>query len=233
TGAGTTYCVTASVATVSYKIDSSTASTTPVQGVCSGHTADGYIVNLHPNPGALSTGGYSNYAGLSPNASSLSTVAAGWASSGSASRATWSVGGDPTQGDLGIYTNSNSALTSGRTYTLRYRINAGQNATVAGPGIWANSGIFSITASSAGTTSFIANTPVTRWVTFTGDAAALGSGLRIVQHPTIAAGYYYEISDVTLYEGVYNSAINFCWGNSPGWIWNGTANNSTSTGPPL
>ena len=229
-GTAGVFCITTTVVNKSYKVSDST---TPAAGGCPGHGQGGVaaVTNLHPNPGGASTTGYSNYAGPAPNVSTMSSVSSTWSASGTAFRTTWTTGGS-TSGDLGIYVNSNSALTAGKTYTHLYRISAGQASSITGPGIWAGSGVFSISASSAGTTTFSTNTPVTRWATFTADAAAMGAGLRIVQTPTIAAGYYYELSDVMLYEGTYNSSLGFNWGNSPNWAWNGTPNNSTSTGPP-
>ena len=223
-----TYCVTASTGGVSYTV---TENTSPESGACSGHASGGVLTNLHRNPGATANTGYTSYTGPAPNASTMTTVSASWSASGSAVRTIWSAGGS-SSGDVGVFTNAWNGLTAGTTYTLRYRVNAGQNSTLGIPGIYASSGTYSISArSTSSPTALTANTPVTRWVTFQGDATALGAGLRIVQTPQIVAGYYYEISEAVLYEGSYNSAVGFYWGSSPGWTWNGTQNNATSTGP--
>lgn len=48
---------------------------------------------------------------------------------------------------------------------------------------------------------------------------------------TTVAGMQYWIDDVMLVKGT--EPANYADGNSAGWVWSGTANNSTSSGPAL
>lgn len=229
-----TFCITASSGSSSYYVNQS--SSTPIKGGCAGHGQGGAaaITNLHPNPGAVTTAGYGAWAGNTGNTNSNATVAAGWSASGSAFRSTWSAVTSNT-GDLQVYLNSNSSLTAGSTYTVRYRLMANQNGSVSAPGVYSSAGTNSLIARShTSDITLTAGTPVEIWVTFQGDATAITSGFRIIQNPrSNVAGNSYELSEAVVYAGARTSPIGFYWGNSPSWIWNGTQNASTSTGPAL
>jgi hypothetical protein len=72
------------------------------------------------------------------------------------------------------------------------------------------------------------------YATFTADAAAVNDGLRLYfQISNKASGTVAEYADINLYPGDYDASRNWASGDSPNWVWNGTANNSTSTGPAL
>jgi prepilin-type N-terminal cleavage/methylation domain-containing protein len=227
-----TYCVTATTGSTSYKA-SSTAKT-PTSGGCDGHGQGGVaaITNLHRNPGATSTTGYGAWDGGSGNVITTGVNAAAWSQSNSAYRATWTTVAS-VNGDLQVYVNSGSVLTAGTTYTLRYRVVAGQNSTISAPALYASAGTHSTIARSHNSDiTLTAGTPVEIWLTFQGDATALTSGFRVNLNPrNKVAGHYYELSEAVLYTGARDPGIGFFWGNSPNWVWNGTANNATSTGP--
>lgn len=228
----TSYCVTVTNGTASYKVTDTSGA--PVAGGCPGDGVGGVaaITNLHPNPGAISGTGYGSWAGNTGNTNTTGVVAAAWSRSGSAYRSTWTAANNNT-GDLQVYVNSNSILQPNTVYTVRYRVVANQNSTVSSPGLYSSAGTNTLVAKSySGSISYPAGTPMDVWATFQGDATALTSGFRILLNPrNVAAGDSFDISEAVLYPGSYNSAIGFYWGNSPNWIWNGAANNSTSTGP--
>ena len=229
-----TFCVTATSGSSSYYL--SNASTTPTKGGCAGHGQGGVtaITNLHPNPGAITTAGYGAWAGNTGNTNTNTTVTAGWSASGSAFRSTWTAFSNNT-GDLQVYVNSNSVLSPNTQYTVRYRLVANQNGSVSAPGLYSSAGTNSIIARShTSDITLTAGTPVEIWMTFQGDATALTSGFRVIQNPrNNAVNNSYELSEAVVYAGARNSSVGFYWGNSPSWLWNGTPNASTSTGPPL
>jgi prepilin-type N-terminal cleavage/methylation domain-containing protein len=229
-----TYCLTATTGATSYKVSSSAS--TPTAGGCAGHGVGGVaaITNLHRNPGATSATGYGAWDGASGNAGSASTTAAGWSLSNSAYRYTWTTVAS-VNGDIQVHVNNGSVLTAGTTYTLRYRLVAGQNSTISAPALYSSAGTnTTIARSHSADIALTAGTPVEIWLTFQGDATALASGFRVNQNPrSKVAGHYYELSEAVVYAGSRDPAIGFFWGNSPNWVWNGTVNSSTSTGPPL
>lgn len=227
-----TYCVTATTGSTSYKASSTT--NTPTSGGCAGHGQGGVaaITNLHRNPGATSTTGYGAWDGASGNAGASSITAAGWSLSNSAYRYTWNTVAS-VNGDIQVHVNNGSVLTAGTTYTVRYRLVAGQNSTISAPALYASAGTHStIARSHSSDITLTAGTPVEVWLTFQGDATALASGFRVNQNPrNKVAGHYYELSEAVMYTGARDPAIGFFWGNSTNWTWNGTPNNATSTGP--
>lgn len=233
TGSTPTFCVTGTNGNSSFYLNNSTA-TAPTKGGCAGHGQGGVaaITNLHPNPGAMSATGYGSWAGNTGNTITTGVVAAPWSGSGSAYRSTWTAVASAT-GDLQVYVNSGSPLSANTTYTVRYRIKANQNGSVSAPGLYSSAGTNStIARSHTSDIALTAGTPVEIWLTFQGDATALASGFRILQNPrSNVANNSYELSEAVVYAGTQNSAVGFFWGNSTNWVWNGTQNASTSTGP--
>ena len=81
-------------------------------------------------------------------------------------------------------------------------------------------------------TSMSLNQTYIAWATFTGDQTALDANYRMyVPITNKTVGTTIEYADIDLYPGNYDASRTWHSGDSPGWIWNGTANNSTSTGP--
>ena len=233
-----TFCVTATTQGVSYYVSSTNS--TPIVGACPGHGANGVavITNFHPNPGAVTTNGVGNYAGTTGNAASASTVAASWSGSGSAYRTTWTnVSGNTGDGDIQIRLDTGT-LQPDTKYTVTFRLR-GPNRTsaISAPNLYSSAGASAYTVYDRSQTayqSFTANQVADRWITFQATSAGISGGLRVVQSLSAkVVNDYMEISDIMIYEGDYDSAKTWKWGNSPGWIWNGTVNNSTSTGPVL
>ncbi|MDB5165739.1 MAG: hypothetical protein JWM00_629, partial [Candidatus Saccharibacteria bacterium] len=231
TGAGTTYCVTASVATVSYKIDSSTASTTPVQGVCSGHTADGYVVNLATNPSFESgTTGW-------PGAQASVSQSAVWAANGTSSIKITPTSGASTDSFTSIGCSTCLVgLSVGSTYTFSGTINIPTPQTgtldsrartiVAYSWIGASASLLGQSTATPNTTG-----STRKSVTFTIPASTDGVQIRLYNGATTVADNSVYWDSVMLTQG--STGYSFADGNSPGWVWNGIANNATSTGPPL
>ena len=74
-----------------------------------------------------------------------------------------------------------------------------------------------------------------QWVRLNNTFTTLTSGSVVIyvlnNAATTVAGTQYWIDDVMLVKGT--EAVNYADGNSTGWVWNGTANNSSSNGPAL
>lgn len=228
-----TYCITATTGPTSYK--ASSTAMTPTSGGCAGHGVGGVaaITNLHKNPGATSTIGYGAWDGSSGNAGATSITNPTWSQSGSAYRYTWTTVAS-VNGDVQVYLNTGNVLTAGTTYTVRYRVVSGQNGTISAPTLYSSAGTnTTIARSHTSDITLTAGVPVEIWMTFQGDATALASGFRVNFNPrNKVAGHYFELSEAVIYAGNRDPSIGFFWGNSSNWVWNGTANNATSTGPP-
>lgn len=228
-----TYCITATNNNVSYFISNSSPS--PRSGGCPGHSQNGGVIitNLFRNPGAVgSAAGFGSWSGATGNSVNTGIVAAPWSNSGSAFRATWPTVAASGSGDVQVILAGNG-LAPGVTYTVVSRVKAPARATSIGnQSVYAATGSFSTLARSHATS--VGATPnqvITMWVTFTADEAAYAATLRMVQGFTKAANDSIEISDVIIYEGEYNPSINWGWGESENWVWQGTPHNSTSFGP--
>ncbi|MCD8561495.1 prepilin-type N-terminal cleavage/methylation domain-containing protein [Candidatus Saccharibacteria bacterium] len=245
TGSGTTYeyrydntvnpktfCLTATTNNVSYYVSSTTSA--PTAGACAGHGVNGVaaITNLIPNPSIeSSTSGYS---------ASRSTVATSnaWAGSGSYSlRQTPTDSGSTDSfvsvgGDVGAL---RLGMEAGKTYTFSatLRLSAAQTGTLFSGARTIRA--FTKTASTSYVSNYSATAPnqagTTRLsTTFTIPVDATEAFLRLYSGALVNGGDSWW-DDLMLTEG--SSTPSFADGSSPGWIWNGTPNNSTSTGPPL
>lgn len=210
----TTYCLTATNGTTSYKI--SNANTKPSTGGCAGHGVGGVaaITNIVPNPRGLSA---TSNGWFRPLVGTDMTVA---------SNVTWNSRSDWNRLAFNGTGNSTArlrlplaSLTNGSTYTISVLL--GNN-----------------TASSATTTLDFCDlgyTPVTlspgetRRVTFSTSRATYDSTYSFVDMTAPTGGILATDAMVTQGTNTYAYAD----GSTQDWIWNGTANNSTSTGPPL
>lgn len=210
----TTYCLTATNGTTSYKI--SNTNTKPSTGGCAGHGVGGVaaITNIVPNPRGLSA---TSTGWFRPLVSADMTVA---------SNVSW----------------------NGRTDWNRLAFNGTGNSTAR-----LRLPLASLANGSTYTTSVLLGNNTASPVTTTLDFCDLGH--RTV---TLAPG---EVQRVTIsatratYDAVYSfvdllgptggilatdamvtqgtNTYAYADGNSQDWIWNGSANNATSTGPPL
>jgi prepilin-type N-terminal cleavage/methylation domain-containing protein len=228
---GTTYCVTATNGTMSYKI--SNTATNPTQGGCAGHGVGGVaaITNLVRNPVAAtgtsdwvttaSTGGTSTGSRLTGQATPLPGVSTAYRITLTGTPASW----------WRVQNSSNIPVTAGRQYTasgwVRPSVAVGTYVII----IWQNSAGSTIQENASTATTHAVNTWERRSVTATAPAGAvsvrlqLGSpGGGVINATLDGTGMLFEDS-ATL--------NNFADGNSPDWVWNGTANLSSSTGPPV
>ncbi len=240
TSSGNAYCLTGTNSGVSYFISNGNAS--PTSGGCVGHGVGGVapITNLVRNPKAgANSSDWNSY--VAPGAAYTSTrVASGGPSAAASSfyRVTWTTA--PT--GAGVIGSSNGVaganpVTPGVTYTFagygkvswsgaitKVQINwldisgagvgtvASGPATAQSPGVWARKDV-----------SGIAPTGASRAVVYFRQDSGVGT------LPPLNATF--DATGFLLTEGP--TLYNYADGDSPSWVWNGTLNNSTSTGPPL
>jgi prepilin-type N-terminal cleavage/methylation domain-containing protein len=230
TGNPKTFCLTATSQNVSYFV--SNAAPTPSAGACPGHALDGgvAITNLARNPGANNInywGTYGGGVGGGATPVTLSIVTASWAPSGSAARVTASAGATSTHAELGGIRNySVTAPTSG-TISVSVQMRASSTRPASGFLRVRQAGIADIVGPSV----TLGTTPQTVQVTATGLTPGVAYGVSYKENgtATFPSGDYIEASALMLVDGP--SIYPYADGNSTGWMWNGAANSSTSTGP--
>ena len=213
-----TYCLTATNSTTSYKISNSLAN--PTVGGCAGHGQGGVaaITNFITNP-------------------NFETNTIGWAVNG-----TNSIVSSPdvkfsgakslkivTTGTSNVGTNIQLPLDSGVTYTfsgyvyLPASFGSGLRMCVWGAPINGNALTCTSSISSTGS-----------WQRLTYTATTTSAG-------TVRLYFYNGSNDAAIGAAAYvdgvmltksNSAYNFADGSTTNWAWDGTPDNSTSTGPP-
>lgn len=216
---GSTYCLTATKDTISYKI--SNTDTSPSQGGCAGHGTGGVaaITNIVTNPNfeASTTGWSSN--GTNSIAPSTDFKFSGAKSLKIATTGTSNVG-----------TNTQLTLEAGATYTfsgyiyLPSSFGSGLRMCVWGAPINNNA----LTC-----TSYISSTGSWQRLSYTGTATSAGT-VRL---------YFYNgsgdalVGAVSYIDGILvtksSNLYGFADGSTSNWIWNGTPDNATSTGPPV
>jgi len=217
-----TFCVTATAGTTSYY--SSSTSTTATLGGCPGHGQKGVapITNLAINPSAESI-----ISGFSANNSVNSVISrsTAMAYSGLTSILVQA------QGTSGGYNGVNMpvAVTANKTYTFSAWVYlnttysaGGVAATSNGVGTGVKQGNF------INTTGSWQRTSVTFTPTQTGNATFYVITSSASGGPPTTASFYTDGWMVTEGADLYP----FADGNTTDWTWNGTTNNSTSTGPP-
>lgn len=215
TGSAGSFCVTGTQGDTSMYMSDTQSS--PVSGGCPGHGQGGVaaITNLSVNPRAQAGGG-----GWSSNNGAILTCSTGNA-----------VAGHP----LGIVTATkcNPIVTTSSSIMSLYNIDSlGNTATVRWVGVW-------VWASAAGYKAYTGNgapvnLPAATWTFIRAGSAAAGWSGAYVQTQSGAAA---PMTDYAMATGVISVAgpgpYNYADGSSSNWVWNGTVNRSTSTGPPL
>lgn len=226
-----TYCLTATNGTTSYKISNTSATATV--GGCPGHGQGGVaaVTNLITNP-SIETGTATYGIGGVGVASSTD-----WANNG-----THSLKLTPTGATSDSYTNVSGdtgavrlGMQAGNTYTVSATINllAPQAGTLqpsrartirlftkVGAGAYVETGP-TAAPNSAGATRLT--------YTFTVPVGATEAFIRLYNGSNSSTDLvYWDSIMLTAGSNVYNYAD----GASPNWIWNGTPNSTTSTGPP-
>ncbi len=216
-----TYCVTATTNGVSYYESDATAN--PTAGACAGHGVDGVpaITNQAINPSLETTtsgwGGYGNAPGLLR----VNTIA----QSGS-----YSYRIAPTGAGFNGSQQLMSGLTAGAEYTGSAWFN--RNAGTAGAQLaieWRNAG--GIVGSSSNSASLSATTGTWQRLTVTGTAPATSDRAYLITRYTSGVANV-DIMFVDSMMFTTGPAVpSYADGTSPNWVWNGTVQNSTSTGP--
>ena len=216
---GTTYCITGTNGTASYMI--SDTATTPTAGGCAG---DG-------------TGGVAAVTNLMTNPSAENDASGMWANTASPTIAQSNV-----QAKFGTYSYALTSTTVSPddagliqptvqpgTYTLSYSYFTPVSRSVYFDECNSTSGGCT---SQSGLQTVAANTWTRIVATFTVGGTGAQS-LSIYLHGTNgpnSSGNTIYIDGLMLTAG--SSTYNYADGNSPSWIWNGSANSATSTGPP-
>lgn len=217
TSTANTYCLTATKGTTSYKIAND--SSTPAPGGCAGHGVGGLaaITNIVPNPkgtSSTSTGWFRPLVGADMSVASTVT----WNGRSDWNKLAWNGTGNSTA-RLRLPLAS---LTNGSSYTISVLL--GNNGTSA---ITANMDFCDV-----GSTSVVVQPNEVKRATFTASRAtydAVYSFVDLAPSTNAATGILATEAMVTVGGATYNYAD----GNTTDWVWNGTANNATSTGSPV
>jgi prepilin-type N-terminal cleavage/methylation domain-containing protein len=233
---GATYCVTATNGTVSYMITNDAP--IPVAGGCPGHGVGGALAltNFVPNP-SVETNTTSWSAQYSTGGAGTIARMTGGGQTGSAYiRQTWTTAPTGVGGGAWVQNSTNGIITEGKTYTASAYLRPSKAQRVAAYIYWINSAGSSISTISG--PAQIA--PAGSWTRVSVTATAPVGTTRFYVVPwsisgtgfvTWAAGDYMDADSVMMTES--SGVVPYADGSSTNWIWNGTVNNSTSTGPQL
>ena len=228
TSDGTTYCLTATNVSISYYLNSTTTPS-PAAGGCPGHGVGGNsaITNLATNP-------------------SVETATPPWQPGNVLSQIARS-----NTGLYGAYALRQTITTSGQAYiyntagTGGVSVSAGQviNASLSVKNIsggsrpffvalvWRDGAGNGVGTQANGTTTDVAVGSTSR-LTVTGTAPSGASTVQVQARTNSAVqNDVYDWDGLMLTEG--STVYNYADGSSQNWVWNGTANASSSTGPAL
>jgi len=210
-----TFCLTATKGTTSYYINQDGI---PQNGGCVGHTVGGTpITNMALNP-SLESSATDWTPSNAANISVLRTQVGGkWVLQ--AKRLTTAAAA------VRISYNTPIAVTNGSTYTVSASVTSTVNQTlrmdVRLPG--GTTVIYSNT--------FVVTAGVPQRIYTTGVVTNATVYLAVLVDPAGSVGDIVNIDEVMFTSG--SNVYNYADGNSPGWSWSGTPNESTSTGPAL
>ncbi len=223
TASTNSFCITASVNGASSFVKSGT--TAAKEGGCPGDGVNGQaaVTNLFTNPGAVSLTGFSSAGAAGTN---TLVSSGGYTNAGPFVRRTFSAAGT---GGLyfGTAASNLGGLTEGTTYTASGWIRASKTVSTRISIEWKNSS--GIITSSSGSYTNIG----TSWQRLSVTAVAPAA----VERATVTfytSGSPWAVNDTQDLDSVMvttGSLSGFADGNTANWIWNGTANASTSTGP--
>lgn len=229
TSNGTTFCMTGTKGTTSYKVSDST---TPTAGGCAGHGQGGVaaLTNYYRDPKPTTTNPAGAWDG--GNTMTLANMASTWSGSGKVNRMTFSTVTSIPQGGPTLYIGSTYPVGQKFTISAGVRLVSGTG-NVGSISMDRNTSAGTLTTHATGGSGTLSTTSTrTAYATFTADTAAVNDGLRLYfQISNKASGSIAEYGDINMYPGDYDASRNWASGDSPNWVWNGTANNSTSTGP--
>lgn len=223
-----TWCVTATAGNKSFY--TSDAQGNPREGACAGHGVDGgaVVTNLVSNP-SFATG----TSGWSASSASVNRVISPWSADGNGSLRITASGQDS-------FSATYVAAVAGQAYTATAAIRIETPLTGSMAGSMQQRSIFLSFQNASGThlgtggmeaaPAVAPNAQGTYEVRATG-IAPIGTArltIRLYNGATTGSVYW---DRVMVIEG--SEPTGYGDGGSPGWTWNGTPNNSTSTGPPL
>ncbi len=217
TGNPKTFCLTATSQNVSFFV--SNAITSATAGACAGHGLNGVapITNLVPNPSsesgtlAFSTAGSGSGGGVSIDTSR--------ADSGSRSARFTRTGGSGTSG-----IKSNAIAVSPNT---AYRIGVSTYVESGAIPQW-----FAVDASYGSQVALSALGSTGSWRRASATYTTGPSQTTLMIYNLVGADGVYYADSLLIFQGGSSLSTAYGDGDSPGWMWNGSPNNSTSTGPP-
>lgn len=216
---GTTYCITGTNSKISYVI--SNTATAPAEGACPGDLIGGNIANLSTNP-------------------SFEANTANWSAIAGATIARITTGSGIVNGSTALETAVTTANQSGVQYSFGnlqtntpYTVSA-YVTLMSGDGtklvIRAGDGS-GTRAWKAISSSLIVGQPVRINLSWTSSPTNPNGGVQIWRDGTATEPAVLRIDSAMLTTG--STLHSYADGSSPEWTWTGTANNSTSMGPPL
>lgn len=232
-GASGSYCVTATAGPVSYKTSETTS---PAAGSCPGHGSGGVapITNLMSNPSLeSSTSGWGNYNG--GGAVATSRPSDGGFVGNSYYRVSWTSATPTINGGFYPASSGLPALTVGSTYTASVYVRSNKAQAVRASLTFRDGANTSIGTTTSGSPVSLVPNIWTR-LSIAAQAPASSAGYVMTVYST-GGGSTWQPGDTLdgdaamFTEGGATPA--YADGNTPNWIWNGIANGSTSTGPPL
>lgn len=226
------FCITGTKGTTSYEV---TESTSPTAGGCPGHGTGGVaaVTNLATNPSVetdTSSWGV-RWFGANGGAGTTARTSAAAYKDGSGYRKTWTTAG----GGQDVGFQYAVPITAGKPYTFSVYTRCSVATAHRRFVNWTDGSGTQIGSTGTGTeTSIPANTWQRLSITATAPSGASsasfvwgpypGSG-----SPGSSVGETLDADAVMVTEG--STLYNYADGNSSNWVWNGTANSSTSTGP--
>ena len=240
TGSSSSYCITATSQSVSYY--QSNTVTTPQAGACPGHGVNGVaaITNYYkdPKPSSVSNGAnaWGGTAGTG-NVYTVSNVSSEWSASGKANRIIWTSAGNPGSGGV-VINISSSGYQADQKFTLAYKLRLISGScgigTISMDRYDSSLGVSTTYDKTDTISSMTVGQTYVVYVTFSADEAAIPTTNNYRMYTTLinkVDGVTVEYADIDLYPGDYDASRTWHSGDSTNWVWNGTANNSTSTGP--
>ncbi len=221
TSDGTTYCITGTSGNISYR---TTNATSPTAGGCAGHGVGGTpaITNMVTNPSF--TNDTASWINRGTGVTISRNTTAGNFRSSPASLFTQI--GTTTQSDWGAaFATAYVNVTIGDTYSFSSYIKMASGSSAYLTVLWRNSAGTALSYSIANT---VTATSFTR-SSISATAPPTAATAQVIISGAGSSSFYVDDVMVTAGSTIYN----FADGSSPDWVWNGTTNNSTSTGPPL
>lgn len=228
-GAGnSSYCATITNGSSSYMVTNT--NTTPVAGGCPGDGVNGVaaVTNLATNP-SLETDnvGWSVGNWGSGGSGALSYPTNGGNVGSRYLRTTWSVAPTASEPYIGA---SSTAATPGSQYSCAAYARPSWSTTMVARMVFRDAANTWLTQASGADTA--ANAAAWTRIATTGTAPATTTSMFcifVVRYTMPGVNGTLDLDALMMNTG---SLLNYADGNTPSWIWNGTINDSTSTGPP-